>query len=204
MTRTVRNALVSSDMPKCDLCDNEATVHEVVVRNGQRIERHLCEDHAKEAGVFHSQSFSAAGQVVKKVVMSQSGFAEQAQAAKSSCPECGLSFAEFRQSGLLGCSKCYESFAEKLVSLLRRAHDGGDHHVGKVPKRSGTCLVKQERLSALRKQLKECIELEQYEKAAAVRDEISEIERSGPSPADAGPAEAQSKGRDQSDPEANH
>lgn len=169
-------------MPKCDLCDNEATVHEVVVRNGQRIERHLCENHAREAGVFHSQSFSAAGQVVKKVVMSQSGLAGQAQAAKSSCPECGLTFAEFRQSGLLGCAKCYEAFAEKLVSLLRRAHDGGDHHVGKVPRRAGTCLVKQERMRALRKQLKEFVALEQYEKAAAVRDQISELERSSTAP----------------------
>lgn len=191
-------------MPKCDLCDNEATVHEVVVRNGQRIERHLCEDHAKEAGVFHSQTFSAAGQVVKKVVMSQSGLAEQAKTAQSSCPECGLTFAEFRQSGLLGCSKCYESFSAKLVSLLRRAHDGGDHHVGKVPKRSGTCLVKQERLRALRKHLKECIELEQYEKAAAVRDEISEIERTGGDRTPADPAEAHSKGIDDADSEADN
>ncbi|XHC26465.1 UvrB/UvrC motif-containing protein [Phycisphaerales bacterium ac7] len=163
-------------MPKCDMCDNEATVHEVIVRNGQRIERHLCEDHAKEAGVFTSQSFSAAGQVVKKVVMSQSGLAEQAQSSRSSCPECGLSFAEFRQDGLLGCAKCYQAFADKLVSLLRRAHDGGDHHVGKVPKRAGTCFAKQERLTALRKQLKECVDLEQYEKAASIRDEIAEIE----------------------------
>jgi protein arginine kinase activator len=178
LTRAAPNALVSADMPKCDLCENEATVHEVIVRNGQRIERHLCEDHAKEAGVFHSQSFSAAGQVVKKVVMSQSGLAQQSQAARSACPECSLTFAEFRQSGLLGCSKCYEAFAEKLVSLLRRAHDGGDHHVGKVPRRAGTCLVKQEQLRSLRKQLKECVSLEQYEKAAAIRDQISAIEHS--------------------------
>lgn len=158
------------------MCDNEATVHEVIVRNGQRIERHLCEEHAKEAGVFTTQSFSAAGQVVKKVVMAQSGLASQASSARTACPECGLTFAEFRQDGLLGCSKCYEVFADKLVSLLRRAHDGGDHHVGKVPKRAGTCQIKQERLSALRKQLKECVELEQYEKAAAIRDEIADIE----------------------------
>lgn len=183
-------------MPKCDLCDNEATVHEVVVRNGQRIERHLCEDHAKQAGVFHSQSFSAAGQVVKKVVMSQSGLAGQTQASKSACPECGLTFAEFRHSGLLGCAKCYEAFAEKLVSLLRRAHDGGDHHVGKVPQRAGTCLVKQERLRALRKQLKEFVELERYEKAAAIRDQIAQLERSTPDPDASEAAQAHSKSSD--------
>lgn len=202
MTRAARHALVSADMPKCDLCENEATVHEVIVRNGQRIERHLCEDHAKEAGVFHSQSFSAAGQVVKKVVMSQSGLAQQSQAARSACPECALTFAEFRQSGLLGCSKCYEAFAEKLVSLLRRAHDGGDHHVGKVPRRAGTSLVKQEQLRALRKQLKECVGLEQYEKAASIRDQIAEIEQSGsngPDDAREGHASTRSSEQERSD-----
>ncbi len=183
-------------MPKCDMCDKEATVHEVIVRNGQRIERHLCEDHAKEAGVFTSQSFSAAGQVVKKVVLSQSGLAEQAKSARSSCPECGLTFAEFRQDGLLGCSKCYEVFADKLVSLLRRAHDGGDHHIGKVPKRAGTSQIKQERLSALRKQLKECVELEQYEKAAAIRDEISAIESGRIEPAVKARGSSEAEGQD--------
>lgn len=163
-------------MPKCDMCDKEATVHEVVVRNGQRIERHLCEDHAREVGVFHAQAFSGPGQIVKKVVMSQSGLAQQDQTSRSTCPNCGMTFAEFRQDGLLGCSKCYEAFADKLVPLLRRAHDGGDHHIGKIPARAGHCYAKQERLAALRKQLKECIELEQYEKAAAVRDEIHCLE----------------------------
>ena len=175
------------------MCDNEATVHEVVVRNGQRIERHLCEDHAKEAGVFTTQSFSAAGQVVKKVVMSQSGMAEQSKTSRSTCAECGLTFAEFRQDGLLGCTKCYEAFADKLVSLLRRAHDGGDHHVGKVPKRAGTCFAKQERLSALRKQLKECVVLEQYEKAAAIRDEMAQVE-AGAEPASTQPAADEGEG----------
>lgn len=167
------------------MCDNEATVHEVVVRNGQRIERHLCEQHAREAGVFQSQSFAASGQVVKKVVMSKSGLAQQAEAAASSCPNCGLTFAEFRQDGLLGCSKCYESFSDRLVPLLRRAHDGGDHHTGKIPKRVGTGYARQERLTVLRKQLKESVDLEQYEKAAAIRDQIRELENCGPElPAD--------------------
>ncbi len=36
---------------KCDYCDKPAVVHEVTVKNGQKNEVHLCEEHAQEAGV---------------------------------------------------------------------------------------------------------------------------------------------------------
>lgn len=38
--------------PKCDLCDAEATVHEVSLRNKVRIERHLCEHCAVRLGLL--------------------------------------------------------------------------------------------------------------------------------------------------------
>jgi protein arginine kinase activator len=37
---------------KCDRCDGEATVHEVVIRSGTRAERHLCERCAAKLGLF--------------------------------------------------------------------------------------------------------------------------------------------------------
>ncbi len=36
---------------KCDQCENEATVHDISLRHGTRIERHLCEGCAREAGL---------------------------------------------------------------------------------------------------------------------------------------------------------
>lgn len=36
---------------KCDLCDQEATVHEQTIRAGKVSERHLCERCAREAGI---------------------------------------------------------------------------------------------------------------------------------------------------------
>lgn len=37
---------------KCDQCDNEATVHDTSIQQGARVERHLCESCAREAGLI--------------------------------------------------------------------------------------------------------------------------------------------------------
>jgi protein arginine kinase activator len=163
---------------KCDHCDNEATVHEVVVKNGQKVERHLCEQHAKKLGLMKQGSFADVGQVVQTIVMSRSGAAEAQRAQATTCPECGMTFAQFRKDGLLGCSKCYEAFEKKLLPLIQRAHEGGDHHTGKSPKRSAASLERQERLRLLKRQLRDALALEQYERAAELRDEMSDVQKS--------------------------
>jgi protein-arginine kinase activator protein McsA len=54
--------------------------------------------------------------------------------AASACPRCGLTFGQFRQSGLMGCPACYDAFEGPLGPLLQRAHEGGTHHSGKIPR----------------------------------------------------------------------
>jgi protein arginine kinase activator len=89
-----------------------------------------------------------------------------------------MTFAQFRKDGLLGCSKCYEAFEKKLLPLIQRAHEGGDHHTGKSPKRSAASLERQERLRLLKRQLRDALALEQYERAAELRDEMSDVQKS--------------------------
>jgi protein arginine kinase activator len=160
----------------CDLCEREATVHEVVVRHGKRVERHLCEEHAKELGIIQAQSHTSVAGLVQSFVVSKSGASRERQAARSACPTCGLTFAEFRKEGLLGCPDCYAAFEDKLGPLLERAHDGGDHHVGKVPKRAGSSLERQAQLTSMRRELQAAIEHEEYERAAKIRDDIATLE----------------------------
>jgi len=45
---------------KCDRCNAEATVHEVMIRQGQHAERHLCERCAAKLGLFGKRNPSAA------------------------------------------------------------------------------------------------------------------------------------------------
>lgn len=193
---------------KCDSCEQEATVHEVVRRGGKTVERHLCEQCAKKHGI--AVQHMPINELIQKYVLQQQqggGAASPPPASAKTCPTCALTYAEFRQSGLLGCPGCYATFSSALEPLLERAHEGGARHVGKVPKRlaqgapaPGRRATQRaqsipgpadqtERLKVLARQLEEAVRAEQYERAAALRDEIRRVaEPQGTSPGARGSA----------------
>ena len=96
--------------------------------------------------------------------------------AKLTCPNCHLTFAEFQSTGLLGCPADYDAFEKALVPLIERAHEGGSHHVGKIPRRLGTPRPVENDLVRLRGELTKAVSTEQYEKAATLRDQIKTLE----------------------------
>ncbi len=184
---------------KCDLCDNEATVHEVTVRNMVKVEKHLCEKCAQAAGIAIQPAMPINELMSKFMVTQAQGVAQRAPA----CAACGLAYAEFRQSGLLGCPECYRAFEALLGPLIERAHEGGSRHCGKSPRRRGGSAgvapaapnaEEAQRLHALQKAaarqqelrqaLASAIRAEQYERAATIRDELRRFEQ----PPGTGPA----------------
>lgn len=183
---------------RCDRCEQEAVVHELIRKDGVLIEKHLCVEHAREEGLEGTPT--PLHEVLTKLVGAVPGAAARVRVQSPSCPRCGLTFAEFRQTGLLGCPGCYEAFEDRLGPLLERAHEGATHHVGKVPRRhrsgqaaggvEGGDPLLAERRALLRRQLDDAIAGEQYERAAAIRDELrrlgDDVDQAGSSPA--GPA----------------
>lgn len=190
---------------KCDHCDNEATVHEVTVKSGVKIEKHLCESCASTQGISVTPS-TPISEMIKHYVLTH-GMTTPAQtpttpgpggAVKAqTCPTCKTTFSEFRQHGLLGCPDCYKVFESQLGPLLERAHDGGIKHVGKTPRRAlggatpvhapvrppATVLDLEDReamLRRIRKELDSAVQAEKYELAAKLRDEIRRINDAGP------------------------
>lgn len=96
------------------------------------------------------------------------GFAGDAE----SCEYCGTRQRDFRRNGRLGCPQCYSQFAEPLRELLRRIH-GSSHHLGKVYVSGGSAGDDREaRLATLRRRLERAIEVEDFESAAQLRDQI--------------------------------
>ena len=185
---------------KCEQCDSEATVHELRVVNGKRVERHLCEKCARNEGIAIQAGMSVPEliekmleQTVEGTKAAPSAKAKPETSRSTSCPECGTTWTEFRQSGLLGCASCYAAFEHQLGPLLERAHQGGTHHVGKLPKGALTGTRQLARgkdpveavlggpeqmagkAAALRKQLEEAVRTEQYERAATIRDELRRL-----------------------------
>jgi protein arginine kinase activator len=188
-------------MKKCDHCDNEATVHEMTVRNGVKVEKHLCESCAASQGISIQPS-TPINELIKHYVLSHgltpiptpTAAAGRAQV----CPTCKTTFNEFRQHGLLGCPDCYRVFEAQLGPLLERAHDGGIKHAGKLPKRlagGGAATPatpapqprpivdlddRAARLRKIRRQLDQAVAAEKYEEAAKLRDELKKMSDVGP------------------------
>jgi len=158
---------------KCDQCQNEATVHEVTVHKGKKVEKHLCEQCAKTEGIA-IQSHPPIAEMLSKFVMS-TGAGEKGSRAGQACEGCGMTYADFRQTGLLGCEQCYDAFEDQLGPLLERAQEGGSHHVGKTPRRGGGDLDRGKVVATLRKQLLDAIAAEHYEKAAELRDRLRSV-----------------------------
>lgn len=167
---------------KCDLCDKPAVVHEVTVRSGIKKEVHLCETHAKDAGITLPGS-QPINQLLTQFVISHAQKPAPKTAAKA-CPGCGLTFAQFRQVGKVGCFECYEVFADQLGPLISRAQAGGTHHSGKTPRRAGTSVDRQLLIQKLVRELDHAVAAEQYERAALLRDKLNSLEAS-PREADA-------------------
>ena len=171
---------------KCDTCENEATVHEVRIAGGKKVETHLCEQCAASHGVGPP---GQTGTNPLAQLLSPYGVQTPARVA---CDRCGLSFAEFRRVGVLGCPDCYRVFEEQLIPLIARAHEGGCQHTGKVPERlqvpgpgnASQLLARieevRQRMRALEQRLNEAIAGEHYEIAARLRDELEQLAKSSP------------------------
>ncbi|MEM7627530.1 MAG: UvrB/UvrC motif-containing protein [Planctomycetota bacterium] len=146
--------------------------------NGEKIEKHLCDLHAAEEGLGIKASHQPINELLTNFVKLHSGGESPAASSKTlTCEICGLTFAEFRESSLLGCPSCYQSFEQPLGPLLERAHEGGTHHIGKVPRRAGVGEQRQMALQRLRRQLDDAVLAEDYELAARLRDDVKQIEQ---------------------------
>lgn len=165
---------------KCDKCDNPATVHLIEIVEGKKIEKHLCEKHAAEDGVTVKMSPAPISELLEKFVQKHSGDMADAGERAGVCGECGLTWEQFRKRGVLGCPCCYDAFEASLSPLLARAHESADRHIGKAPRCAGTDQSRQQQLMALRKELEKAVAGEQYEKAAALRDQVDQIEQGEP------------------------
>ncbi|MCY3023201.1 MAG: UvrB/UvrC motif-containing protein [Planctomycetota bacterium] len=163
---------------KCEVenCDNEATVHLTEIREGKKHETHLCERCAAEKGLPGKAHFTISDLLA--------GIASQAQAQAQKtrkggkepvCPVCSTTLSQFQSSGRFGCPDCYTAFKDDVLGLVEKIHDASQH-VGKVPRRVSTDVSLQKDIRQLQLDLKRAVKREDYEKAAALRDQIRQLD----------------------------
>ena len=185
---------------KCQQCDKQAVFHITELEAGAVRELHLCEDHARTylnqsegggGGASDEEGKPKAGGLAGALDVGQTAD-ELAILDQRACDHCGITFFEFRNQGRLGCPHDYVQFEKELEPLIANIH-GMIEHTGRRPSRGATAgSTGAEGAAAaaalpegtdeltgvicLRREMKEAISREDYEKASEHRESIKAIE----------------------------
>ncbi len=158
---------------KCDACgEKEATVFLTQIADGTMHKVNLCEACAKEKGVHDPTGFELTDVLLG--LGSEKGL-EAPGAPKPRCGVCGFTLQDLKKTGRLGCSACYDAFESHLEGMLKNMHKGLVHS-GKIPAQLAEARQWDLHIRSLRRDLDDAVASEQYEKAAAIRDDIRRIE----------------------------
>jgi protein arginine kinase activator len=157
----------------CDICNkNHATIHLTEIVDNKVVETHICQDCAREKAKALNEHLHLSGFVGG---LAQNEDVRDEKEKKVVCSFCGYRYADFKMKGRLGCGHCYEAFRRQLVPLIKKIH-GSIRHVGKVPHNLDQRASVDTELKEIRARLKRAIQLEEYEEAAALRDELKKLE----------------------------
>lgn len=159
---------------KCEKCSERATIHITEIDDDNSYQEvHFCAKCAQDylTGQMDKPTAVMSESKPPMVVRDPGEKIDQKQ-----CPMCKTTFAEFRASGRLGCAHDYEVFREELLPLLENIHDAS-RHIGKVPRRAPLSLQSHTKRTTLRQELQQAIAVEDYERAAQLRDEIEGLDR---------------------------
>lgn len=156
----------------CDICNKtNATVHLTEIINDKVVEMHICQVCAQAKTNELNKHLNISGFLGSLADMVGSLPSERGLLR---CPSCGLSYEDFKKTGRLGCGKCYETFRRFLLPLLKKIHSATTH-TGKAPVSLDKKVSGQLKVAELHQRLRRAIQLEEYEEAAKLRDQIKEL-----------------------------
>lgn len=158
----------------CDVCHkNNATVHLTEIINDKVVEMHICQFCAQVKADELNKHLNISGFLGSLADM-VGDWPRQRRLLK--CPACGFSYEDFKKKGRLGCGKCYETFRQAILPLLKKIHSATTH-TGKTPTSLDKKVYSKTPASDLHQRLRRAIELEEYEEAAKLRDQIKALEK---------------------------
>lgn len=156
---------------------------------GEVTELNLCEDCARERGLIDPMTLSfnekffpenfqqQIEQLLKKVeqdVAQLNHIDDDAEELRDcpdmSCPICQFTLALYQKTGRLGCPDCYRVFAEQMGMM---AAEGLATPMAEVE------LSPQLQRKNLERQMAKAIEVEDYERAASLRDQLKNLPEQG-------------------------
>jgi len=160
---------------KCEICGlKDAVIHIRQIQKDLVHELHVCEECAQEKGLIREEESEL------PIANLLSGLLEGrdmtgAGETKEACPRCGMKASEFRKQGKLGCAECFSAFQKEVKAIVTQMA-ARPHHAGRLPKAFAEQSTASSANDALREELREAVEREDYEEAARLRDRLREID----------------------------
>lgn len=159
----------------CSVCKkNPAKVHLTQILDDKIQKVDLCDNCSKEKGVADPAGFSLADLLLGLGASQEIEKPAGAKGGDLTCPACGFTQGDFKKTGRLGCATCYRTFSEGLQGILKTMHKGV-RHVGKSPAAIRRQRDATEDLKALQKRLDKAVSIENFEEAAALRDQMRQL-----------------------------
>lgn len=165
----------------CERCHaHPATVHMVQVMNGHRKEEHLCSECAEKEHVFQKeQSFFGHGFFDSPLDHffggSMLGHLLEDPFGTRTLEDQGGQFIEVSPEKLPENESSYDRFKEAIRPSFQKGKNEIPVNEPKA-KEKADAPAESEELQALRKELKSCVDREDFERACEVRDKIKAIE----------------------------
>lgn len=161
----------------CEICKKKpATVHLTNIENNVKKELHMCEHCAESKGFSLKQAIhlpNFIGEVAKAAPVKP----KARRLPDLTCEACGMTWKEFRKVGRFGCANDYVAFRAQIEEMLGDMHARGARHVGKTPPGTGLDVTLRREVLECRRKLREAVDSEKYEEAAALRDRLAEMQK---------------------------
>lgn len=175
---------------KCSDCNqNEANFKYTQVINGKKKELNLCSSCAYDLGYFDSfnsyyDSFNI-GNFLSGFINNIPEYSRYSLEGEEECPLCKNTYNDFLNSGKFGCAKCYDTFKNEIGELLKKIQGSkkylsdGNNNIEAIDKHNGDKVIdkNKDEIDKLEIELKEAIEIENYEHAAVIRDKIKDLKK---------------------------
>jgi len=98
---------------------------------------------------------------------------ENAETAPA-CPKCGTTVDSLQKTGRMGCAACYRAFGAATEELIKKLN-GTERQLAETVAEAPVLTETQQRLRSLRDELAQAVSVENYERAATLRDEINAL-----------------------------
>lgn len=158
----------------CQKCHkNSASVRYAEVVDGKVTDLNLCRECLSRRQEDTQTGFELSEPMPFK--QEKTSILSQAASSTKACDACGTELKTIVATRTMGCSACYDAFPAQLESLLEGIHVALNHR-GKAPQLDDARARIRSELQSKRGLLKTALNVENYEEAAALRDEIRSLE----------------------------